>query len=195
VGLAERVIGALSQSPAVKEIELVGSRAEGRATELSDWDFRLTTDHFEDLAGELPELVAELEPLAQQWDRLSPSWCYMLILRGPVKVDLIFPDEPHLDDPPWRPDADNLAAIDAHFWDWVLWLHSKEVAGKTERVEEELQKLFDHLLGPLGAEQPPPSPADAVASYLELRERAERELGVAVARDLEDEALLALGNP
>jgi hypothetical protein len=195
VELAERVIGALSQSPAVKEIELVGSRAEGRATELSDWDFRLTTDHFEDLAGELPELVAELEPLAQQWDRLSPSWCYMLILRGPVKVDLIFPDEPHLDDPPWRPDADNLAAIDAHFWDWTLWLHAKEAAGKTGVVERELEKLFEHLLEPLGAEKPPPSPADAVTSYLELRERAERELGVAVARDLEDEALLALGNP
>jgi hypothetical protein len=119
----------------------------------------------------------------------------MLILRGPVKVDLIFPDEPHLDDPPWQPDADNLNALDAHFWDWMLWLHSKEAAGKTERVEEELQKLFDHLLGPLGAEQPPASPADAVGSYLELRERAERELGVTVARELEYEALPALGNP
>jgi hypothetical protein len=25
-----------------------------------------------------------------QWDRLSRNWCYMLILDGAVKIDLIF---------------------------------------------------------------------------------------------------------
>jgi hypothetical protein len=180
MSLAERVPAALAGHPAVRAVELVGSRAEGRATEASDWDFRVTTDHFEDLADELPRLVAVLEPLAQQWDRLSPSWCYMLILRGPVKVDLIFPDEPHLDDPPWRPDADNLAAIDAHFWDWTLWLHAKEAAGKTDLVERELAKLFDHLLGPLGAARAPSSIGEAVESYRALRDHP-TELENAVA--------------
>jgi len=139
--IPERVPAALTAHPAVKAVELAGSRAEGRATELSDWDFLVATDHFEDIVADLPGLVAELEPLAQQWDRLSPSWCYMLILRGPVKVDLIFPDEPHLDDPPWRPDRENLAALDAHFWDWTLWLSSKVASGKDELVAGELAKL------------------------------------------------------
>ena len=105
----------------------------------------------------------------EQWDRLSETWCWMLILRGPVKVDLIFPEEPHLDDPPWRPDADNLAALDAHFWDWMLWLRAKEASGKADLVESELQKLFGHLLGPLGAEKAPSSVAEAVESYRSLR--------------------------
>jgi hypothetical protein len=29
-----------------------------------------------------------------QWDRLSRHWCYMMILAGPAKVDLIF-GRPH----------------------------------------------------------------------------------------------------
>jgi hypothetical protein len=180
--LDDRVIAVVGAHPAVRRIELAGSRAEGRATELSDWDFLVETDHFEDLAADLPTVVAELEPLAQQWDRLSPSWCYMLMLRGPVKVDLIFPEEPHLDDPPWRPDADNLAALDAHFWDWMLWLRAKEASGKSELVESELQKLFGHLLGPLGAEKAPASVAEAVEAYRSLRaEPTELEEEVAPA--------------
>ena len=165
--LDERVIEAIG--PVVRSIRLVGSRAEGRATELSDWDFRVETDDFDSLKLALPELVAPLEPLAAQWDRLSDEWCYMLMLRGPVKVDLIFPEEPHEHEPPWRPGSDDAAAIDAHFWDWTLWLHSKEVAGKDELVETELIKLFDHLLGPLGADRAPSSVAEAVESYRALR--------------------------
>ena len=190
MSLAERVIGAVQ--PHVQSIALAGSRAEGRETELSDWDFLVKTDHFDDLAEALPGLVAELEPLAQQWDRLSPSWCYMLILRGPVKVDLIFPDEPHLDDPPWRPNGENLAAIDEHFWDWMLWLRAKDAAGKTARVESELVKLFVHLLGPLGVTEPPSSISGAIAAYREARARAESKLDVQVPRDLEDEVAPAL---
>lgn len=192
MGLAERVVAAVGSHPAVKRIELVGSRAEGRATEFSDWDFRLETDRLDDLVAALPGAVACLEPLAQQWDRLSPYWCYMLLLRGPVKVDLILPDEPRVEDPPWRPEPDSLAALDAHFWDWTLWLRSKQAAGKAERVEAELQKLFHHLLLPLGADRPPSSVAEAVEMYLPLRERAERELGVTVPRELEREVAPAL---
>jgi hypothetical protein len=192
MAIPERVATALAAHPAVKSVELAGSRAEGRATEHSDWDFLVATDHFEDLVADLPGLVAELEPLAQQWDRLSPSWCYMLILRGPVKVDLIFPDEPHLDDPPWRPDRENLAALDAHFWDWTLWLSSKVASGKDELVDGELDKLFGHLLGPLGATARPSTIGEAVDAYREAREQLEAKLGVTVPRDLEQEVARAL---
>lgn len=190
--IQERVPAALTAHPAVTSVELAGSRAEGRATERSDWDFLVATDRFEDLAADLPRLVAGLEPLAQQWDRLSPSWCYMLILRGPVKVDLIFPDEPHLDDPPWRPDRENLAAVDAHFWDWMLWLSSKVASGKDELVAGELEKLFGHLLAPLGATARPSTIGEAVDAYREARERLEAKLGVAAPRDLENEVAPAL---
>jgi hypothetical protein len=192
MSIPERVPAALAAHPAVKAVELAGSRAEGRATELSDWDFLVATDRFEDLVSDLPGLVAELEPLAQQWDRLSPSWCYMLILRGPVKVDLIFPDEPHLDDPPWRPDRENLAALDAHFWDWMLWLSSKQASGKDELVAGELEKLFGHLLGPLGVTARPSAIGEAVDAYREAREQLEAKLGVTVPRDLEKAVAPAL---
>jgi hypothetical protein len=192
VDLAERVITAVKRGPAVRSIALVGSRAEGRAGELSDWDFRVETDDFETLKAALPGLVVPLEPLAQQWDRFSAEWCFMLLLRGPAKVDFIFPDEPHAMEPPWRPTRDNLAAIDTHFWDWVLWLASKQAASKDEQVAGELEKLFEHLLRPLGAGDPPTSVADAVASYREARDRAERRLGVTVPRELENEVAPAL---
>ena len=173
--------------PAVRDIRLVGSRADGRATERSDWDFRVETSDFAAVADALPRLLASLEPLAQQWDRLSAQYCWMLMLPGPVKVDLIFVDEPHTDEPPWRPSRENLAGIDAHFWDWMLWLRGKEGAGKGDFVATHLDKVFDHLLAPLGAEQPPASIPEAVDSYVETRSRAERRFGHRVPRDLEAE--------
>lgn len=111
----------------------------------------------------------------------------MLILRGPIKVDLIFLDEPHEHEPPWVPRAENLGAIDAHFWDWMLWLRGKEASGKHDRVATELQKLFDHLLHPLGVEQVPSSIGEAVARYrTALRGVAER-VGSPISRELEAE--------
>jgi hypothetical protein len=123
--------------------------------------------------------------LVQQWDRLSETWCWMLILRGPAKVDLIFADEPHAKEPPWEPGPETLAGIDDHFWDWMLWLLSKEVAGKDERVAAELEKLHDHLLRPLGVESRPTSILQAVEAYRAVRERAEQKFEVAVRRDVE----------
>ena len=143
-----------------------------------------TTD-FATVAEALPRLLEPLEPLVQQWDPLGTEYCWMLILRGPAKVDLIFPDEPHALEAPWEPSPDNLAAIDAHFWDWTLWLSGKEASGKHTLVAAELDKLFGHLLGPLGVVWPPPSIAEAIAAYREARDRAERDLGVFVPRDLE----------
>ena len=183
--LAGAIIAVVAPHPAVESIRLVGSRAEGRASEFSDWDFLVGTTDFAGLADALPRLLSPLDPLAQQWDRLSPEHCWMLILPGPTKVDLIFPDEPHTNEPPWKPNHSNLDAIEAHFWDWMLWLSGKEAGGKTDLVENELTKLFDHLLAPLGVIQRPSSITEAIASYQQAREGAEERFGLVVRRDLE----------
>jgi hypothetical protein len=188
MNLADRIIASVAPHPAIRSVRLVGSRAEGSAIELSDWDFRVEANDFDAAAAALPHLLAPLEPLAQQWDRLSPEWCWMLIVRGPTKVDLIFPDEPHDNEPPWKPDHSNLEAIEAHFWDWMLWLRAKEARGKTELVVSELDKLFEHLLAPLGVTSRPCSIVEAIASYQDARERAEQQFGISVPRKLEDAA-------
>jgi hypothetical protein len=169
----------------VRRVELVGSRAEGRATAWSDWDFLVEAHDFDALAQALPGLLEPLEPLVQQWDPLSPEWCWMLILREPAKVDLIFAREPHAPQRPWQPSAANLGAIDDHFWDWMLWLKGKEAGGKSDLVTAQLEKLFGHLLGPLGAPAAPSSIAEAVRAYRLARDAAERRLGCAVRRDVE----------
>jgi hypothetical protein len=115
----------------------------------------------------------------------------MLILGGPAKIDLIFPDEPHDNEPPCEANAQNLDAIDAHFWDWMLWLRSKHASGKTELVDSELQKLFEHLLLPLGVRRRPSSILGAIGQYRDARHRAERQFGVAVRRELEHAASTA----
>ena len=192
MNIAETVVAAVSAHPAVERIELVGSRAEGRATRWSDWDFGVRARDFAAVAGALPGLLAPLEPLVAQWDRLSEHRCWMLILRGPVKVDLIFSEEPHEKEPPWEPGPDTLGGIDDHFWDWLLWLRSKEAGGKDELVAAELQKLFGHLLAPLGVEAPPASVPEAVESYRAARDRAERLFEVTVSRELENAVAPAL---
>ena len=191
MALAEQIVARVSAHPAIRSIHLVGSRAEGLATEFSDWDFRVRAGDFASAANALPELLAPLEPLAQQWDRLSPEWCWMLIVRGPTKVDLIFAGVQHRKEPPWEPNAENLGAIEAHFWDWMLWLRGKDARGKSELIESELEKLFDHLLRPLGVARRPSSIAEAIALYRTTRDRAERRFGAAVQRDLEAAALPA----
>jgi hypothetical protein len=42
-----------------------------------------------------------------------------VVLRGAIKVDLFPGDRPHQVAPPWQPHTENLAAIDAHFWEAV----------------------------------------------------------------------------
>lgn len=192
MNLAATVVAAVSP---VASIKFVGSRAEGRATVWSDWDFAVRTHDFEATAEALPGLLASLEPLVQQWDRLSEQYCWMLILRGPEKVDLIFPDEPHEKEGPWVPGPDTVAAIDDHFWDWMLWLRGKEAAGKDEVVASELKKLHGHLLGPLDVEATPTSIAQAVESYLAARDRAERRFGRVISRDVEQAVVPSLRSP
>jgi hypothetical protein len=174
----------------VRGIELVGSRATGQARPDSDWDFRVEAHDFGIVAAALPELVAPLEPLAAQWDRLSDEQCWMLILRGPVKVDLIFPGEPHAHEPPWAPSAENLAAIDAHLWDWLLWLRSKP----GDLVAAELEKLFVHLLRPLGVGRVPASVAEAVELYRPARDALAARLGCVISPALEAEVAPVLAS-
>ncbi len=182
----------MSDHPAVRDIQLVGSRAEGRAIGRSDWDFRVDASDFSTVAEALPRLLAPLDPLVEQWDRLSLEQCWMLMLRGPVKVDLIFPEVPHALEPPWQVNAATLGGIDAHFWDWVLWLRSKDARGMRDVVAAELEKLFVHLLKPLGVGSQPSSITEAVAAYRVGRERAERALGMTIPRELEREVAPAL---
>ena len=182
--LAERLAAMLGGHPAVASVELTGSRARGEATELSDWDFKVETRYFRAVAEALPEVVAPLEPLAQQWDRLSPHACYMLMLRGIGKVDLIF-DEPWESSPPWTVSAETLRGIDDHFWDWIIWLAAKDRAGKRGLVQAELEKMHTHLLGPLGVAGIPASIEQAISEYASALHGAEGQLRVTVPGEIE----------
>lgn len=179
--------------PSVLSVRLVGSRAEGRATELSDIDLLVETDDFHRLRGDLSRLVEPLSPLAAQWDRLSEgATYYMLMLQGAVKVDLVF-DRPPRHEPPWEIRSDTLAAIDRHFWDWILWLGGKQLARNHALVNAQLHgPLYEHLLDPLGVKERPDSIAEAVSRYLAARAAREREFGEAVATDLQDAVLTRL---
>ena len=157
----------------MRSIELVGSRATGEARPESDWDFRVEARDFDAVAAALPALLAPLEPLAQQWDRLSDEQCWMLILRGPV-----------------MPSAENLGAIDAHLWDWLLWLRSKG----DDLVAAELEKLFVHLLRPLGVDRVPSSVAEAVELYRPARDALAARLGCVISPALEIEVAAALAS-
>lgn len=190
--LAEPVAAALLPHPDVRSVELVGSRATGSPTSLSDWDFEVRTDDFASVARALPELVTPLDPLAQQWDRISEYPCYMLLLRGPAKLDLIFPDEPYESLPPWTVTAETLDGIDQHVWDWILWLASKGEKGEDELVQRELVKMRDHLLRPLGVDQVPSSIELAVEWYRTARDQREREFGIQVTRRREREVVRAV---
>ena len=183
--LPARVEEVLRDAPGMKSVALAGSRGRGEETALSDWDFAVATDDFESLARALPQLVEPLDPVSRQWDPLSPFPTYMLMLAGPLKVDLLFPDRPNPPAPPWPARPETLGAIDDHFWDWILWLASKSAAGRDEQVASELAKLQRHLLAPIGSERAPATPREALETYVERRAVLEREFGTRVPRDLE----------
>jgi hypothetical protein len=156
----------------VKAVRLVGSRKRGQAGPLSDWDFAIESTNPEACAQDLPDHAKTASPLAAQWDRLGQTRCFMLILSGPTKVDLIL-DTTHIPEPPWQVSASTLPAIDAHFWDWVLWIASKDLAHGDEIVRAELVKLSRHLLRPMGSHYAPTSVASAVARYRRARHAQE----------------------
>jgi predicted nucleotidyltransferase len=192
--IAAVVRTALLGHPHVVAVELVGSRARGTPSPLSDWDFAVEVKDFAGATADMPALVAELEPLSQQWDRLGPDdyCCYMLMLAGPVKIDLLFPGVPHRPEPPWEVAPDTLDGIDQHFWDWALWMAAKEQGGKAELVRQELRKMSEHLLKPMGVDRVPGSIHEATVEYLAARERLESSLGVHVSRRVELEVLPVL---
>jgi len=176
VALPDDVVRVLVGDARIQRVELTGSRARGTATALSDWDFVVMAAEFDNVRDVLPSLTAQLRPVVAQWDRLSRNWCYMLILGGPAKVDLVF-GEPHPIAPPWLVTAATLPLIDDHFWDWALWLGSKQLAGRDDVVTAELGRLHAHLLGPLGVAPRPRNLSQAVAAYRAARDHHEKALG------------------
>jgi hypothetical protein len=179
LGIGEAVPARVRAIPAVTGIELRGSRARGDAGPFSDWDFVVWTSDFPTTEQAMPRVAEELHALVGLWDGLSDVPCYMLILEGPVKVDLIFAGIENERDPPWQVSAATLSAIDGHFWDWTLWLTSKVDAGKRGFVAAELTKMHQHLLGPLGV-GPVDTLQSAVSEYLRARTNWEQKLGVRV---------------
>jgi hypothetical protein len=192
VDISAQVRSSLEAHPAVSSVRLVGSRQQGTETDLSDWDFDVRTTDFEAVAADLPALVSPLEPLAQQWDRLSAHATYMLMLRAAVKIDLLFLDQPFQQRPAWEVRLDTLQAIDDHFWDWILWLAAKDTAGKNDLVRDELAKMWSHLLDPMGVKRTADSVESAIELYLVARGEAEKRLHVVVSRAIEQEVTSAL---
>jgi hypothetical protein len=134
------------------------------------------------IAARLPGLVAVLRPLRQLWDPLASTPVYMIILLGAIKADLFpgAPPGPGLT----REPGSSLRDTDAHFWDWNLWLGAKRMRGQAQLVAAELARMYQLLLRPLGATEPPATQQDAVATYLRLRHEREQFGGAAVNRDL-----------
>lgn len=174
---------ALAASDDIASVALGGSRARGTATDLSDWDFYLQGEPVE-LMTQIPALVASRRPLAAFWEPLSEQAGYMIVMNGPVKVDLFPIGGRRQIQPPWVPDSGNLAAIDGHFWDWTLWLASKSLRGQRDLVSSELAKMLWFLLGPLGVATCPASLDDAVASYRRAQADASRTYGAAIDPEL-----------
>jgi predicted nucleotidyltransferase len=174
---------ALVGSEIVSSIVLGGSRERGTATELSDWDLYLKGDP-EAMMAELPSLVASLGPLAAFWEPLSEQAGYMVVLDGPIKVDVFPIGASRRIQPPWLLSADTLASMDAHFWDWTLWLGGKALRGERQLLADELAKMHRYLLAPLGVASAPASLGEAVASYHRARAEAMDALGVVVNQEL-----------
>jgi hypothetical protein len=160
-----------------------GSRARGRATELSDWDLYLEGNP-EAMMVQVPEVIASFGPLAAFWEPLAEEAGYMVVLDGPIKVDVFPTGGRRRIQPPWVLSAETLVGIDAHFWDWSLWLGGKSLRGERELVANELMKMHDFLLGPIGVATAPTTLGEALAVYLRARASAIHELGVFVDPEL-----------
>jgi predicted nucleotidyltransferase len=180
----EHIPELLEKHPAVSEVRLTGSRERGDALPLSDWDFIVAVTDLARFKQDISVLIGELSPLAHHWDPLSDRWNYMVMLSGPVKVDLII-EQPHEPEPPWLPRKETMPAIEHHLWDWTLWLAAKSSRGRTDLVVGELQKMFDHLLAPMGVARAPRTIEEAVESYLIARDAFERKTGVHIDREIE----------
>jgi Nucleotidyltransferase domain len=183
----ELAISAVARHPAVTSVELAGSRSRGTHEKLSDCDFAVETSDFASVARDLPTLVEPLEPLAAQWEPLGHFPVYMLLLRGPTKVEYLFLDHSQEARPPAKPSLEALPAIDAHFWDWIWWLATKASVGRNDLVRRHMPKLYRHLLEPMGADTVPDSIEAVIGEFLVRRDELERQYGLQVSRILEGE--------
>jgi predicted nucleotidyltransferase len=190
MGVAERVEELLLRHPEVRAVTLTGSRARGETTALSDLDLKVEVDDFARFKEDLPELVDELEPLGKLWDPLGTHWNYMLMLPGPLKVDIIL-EVPQAERPPWTVSAETLPQIEHHFWDWTLWLGSKMLLGDDELVQREIGKMQEHLLAPMGVSKRPADLREAIQSYTQARRGVERRLGMEIDRRMEGQVIRA----
>jgi predicted nucleotidyltransferase len=181
--MEELAIPLVARHPAVTRVELAGSRARGTHEELSDWDFAVTTPDFAAVARAMPDLVAPLEPLGEQWEPMGHFPVYQVLLRGPVKVEYLFLDERQEAAPPVTPSAETLVAIDNHFWDWIWWIATKASIGRDDLVAEHLPQLHAHLLRPLGVRAVPRDINAAIRAFVARRAGYD----VAVPRELEAE--------
>jgi hypothetical protein len=184
VEAVRQTVGAVSGVQAVK---LVGSGAAGERTPLSDWDFELDIED-EGVLEAVERALQRLPVLALFWDPLSARANLIVILDGPIKIDVIVPGigNPHPVSR-WTATADTLPQIDAHFWDWTLWLGAKHLRGKAPLVRTELAKMWDALLEPMAATRPPRNIGDAIGMYVDARSERERELEIRVNRRLEQQ--------
>jgi hypothetical protein len=175
----------------VRAVRLVGGRSRGTESALSDWDFTVETDDFEAIARELPEIFAPFAPLATLWDPRSASAFFMVLLPGGVRLDLGF-DHGQEPEPRWVVSVETLSRIDAHFWNWSLYLASKREKGREDLVREGLEQLASYVLVGFGIDEVPVSIERAIELYLTARGQAERRFGVAVPRQLGEDARSAI---
>jgi predicted nucleotidyltransferase len=149
------VTALVAKHSAVVRVELAGSRSRGTHKELSDWDFAVTTSDFGAVARDLPSLIAPLDPLAEQWEPLGQFAVYQVMLRGPMKLEFLFLDQPQVAKSPLNPNEETLVAINMHFWDWIWWIATKAATGRHDLVSEHLPQLYWHLLRPMGGRECP----------------------------------------
>lgn len=193
--LIARLIARLEADPAVKSVTPVGSRAGGTPTALSDWDY-FVDGAPAGLVEALPRVVASMAPLACFWDPLSRNAALMTIVPGPLKVDLITAAENPEPRTAHSVTRDGVDRIDAHFWDWALWLGAKRLAGEDDLVAAELRKMHRALLAAIGVERTPSTLADAVELYRHalrdrgLNGRVDGRLAAEVQRVLRDHGLV-----
>lgn len=185
--LARRAAELVSNHPAVRHVELAGSRSRGTHAELSDWDFAVSTSDFPAVARDLPVLIAPLHPLGQQWEPLGHFPVFQVLLRGPTKVEYLFLDHSQQAMPPPEPGPATLDAINTHFWDWIWWIATKASIGRNDLVSEHLPLLFGRLLRPIGVTEPPADIEAAIDGFIGRRDELERDYGITVSRALEDE--------
>ena len=182
---ASKLMMSVAATPAVLATALTGSRANQTAGPLSDWDFAVYAEDVSEAIAAIQSSIRRFGPLRPHWDPLSSIWNYIFLLPPCQMINLLFVDHTHEPEPPWSPERDNLLSIDTHFWDWIYWLRGKEAKGQHKLVRRELERMYRHLLAPMGAAILPSNLGDAIGSYREARTLREDEFGANVDRSFE----------